>query len=242
MIILRQKEYKESDSAQTKKRGGLRQKLADRIFYTKIVPYEVRDRRIHNAAKKGKEKLISMPENKELYNKASKIIKEDNVAVFDQPEQQSVLNYPKSHVIFKSRLSKEKNIEKLESTEEGKKILDTINSSRASIYMNRPAPSGSASTLMHEYGHIQNSDKRPLWWRLKEPFMKSKDLKLKHDKLWRYIYSKEEAKASKNGLKNLKNLGASKEYLDAAATTLKASTVDPFRYNSGNTFFIDSIT
>ena len=222
MIILRQ----------TKKRGRLRQKLADRIFYTKIVPSEVKERRIRDVARQGKERLISMPENEELYNKASKMIKENNVAVFDQPEQQSILNYPKSHVIFKSRFSKEKNIEELESTEEGKKILDAINSSRASIYMKRPAPSGSASTLMHEYGHIQNSDKRPLWWRLKEPFMRSKDLKRKNENLWRYIYSKEEAKASKNGLKNLKNLGASKEYLDTAASTLKASTVDPFRYST----------
>ena len=96
--------------------------------------------------------------------------------------------------------------------------------------MKRPAPSGSASTLMHEYGHIQNSDKRPFWWRLKEPFTKSTDLRQKNDSLWRYIYSKEEAQASKNGLRNLKNLGASKEYLDTSAASLKAATVDPFRY------------
>lgn len=230
MIILRQKEYKESDSAQTKKRVSLRRKLADRIFYTKIVPSEVRNRRLRDAARQGREKLISMPENEELYNKASKMIKEDNVAVFDQPEQQSVLNYPNSHAILKSRFSKEKNIKELESTEEGRKVLDAINNSRASIYMKRPAPSGSASTLMHEYGHIQNSDKRPLWWRLKEPFTKSTDLRQKHENLWRYIYSKEEAKASRNGLRNLKNLGASKEYLDTSAASLKAATVDPFRY------------
>ena len=114
MIILRQKEYKESDSTQTKKRRGLRQKLADRIFYTKVVPSEVKDRRIRDVARQGRERLISLPENEDLYNKASKMIKEDNVAVFDQPEQQSVLNYPHSHVIFKSRFPKEKNIEELE--------------------------------------------------------------------------------------------------------------------------------
>ena len=231
MIVLRQKLYKESDYVQTKKKGsGLRQKLADSVFYTKVVPSEVIDRRIRDAAIQGRERLTNMPENEELYNKASEMIRGNNIAIFDQPEQQSVLNYPSSHVIFKSRFPKEKNIEELESTEEGRKVLGAVNNSSASIYMKRPAPTGTATTLMHEYGHIQNSNKRPLWWRLKEPFMKSKELKRKHESLWRYIYSQEEALASRNGLKNLKNLGASKEYIDTSATALRAATVDPHKH------------